>query len=346
MATMPEAEEDEQAGKAAPQASPRQQAAVKSIAPAQPAPMARPVTQAPTQTGMFDRIFGWFKKLGNEPAAAEPAPETKPRERSGARPERRERKPPSSRRLDNRSEPREAREQRNERDKETAKPPRPPRQPKPRAEKQLESEVRPVVDVVDSQTPTEAREPRESRNRRGRGGRGRNREDLPQQAAPSEAAAETTAADYAAPRQYGAVVESAQASKAPAPVAVPVAPAQVAQQSLALETRPVNVANTPAAVLASSATGDQGLQQVESQVASAMENNDPSRSDRPRRRRRPSSTLPASETLLQLVETVPVPVVAVSEPASTAPHPTRRRQRPQTPVSNEPLIQVETGNPQ
>ena len=345
MAVMPEAEDDEQAGKAALQASPRQEAAVKSIAPAQPAPMARPVTQAPAQTGMFDRIVGWLKKLGNEPAVAEPVPETKPRERASARPERRERKTPSSRRPDNRNEPREAREQRTERGSETAKPPRPPRQPKPRVEQPVATEARPVVDAVDNQTPTEAREPRESRSRRGRGGRGRNREDHPQQAASIEAAAETTAADYAAPKPYGAVVESAQASKAPEPVAVLAAPAPVAQQSLALETRPVNAANTPEAVLASSAAGDRGLQQVETQAVSAVENNNPSGSDRPRRRR-PSSAPPASETLLQQVETAPVPVVAASDQASTAPHPTRRRQRPQTPVSNEPLIQVETGNPQ
>jgi ribonuclease E len=290
---------------------------------------------------MFDRIFGWFKKLGNEPAA-EPVPETKPRERPSARPERRERKSPSSRRPDNRNEPREAREQRSEHDKETAKPPRPPRQPKPRAEKPVATEARPVVDAVDSQPPTEAREPR---SRRGRGGRGRNREDRPQQAALVEATAETTVADHAAPRQYGAVIESAQASKAPAPVEVPAAPAPVAQQSLVLETRPVNAANTPEAVLASSAAGDRGLQQVETQAVSAVENSDPSRSVRPRRRR-PSSAPSASETLLQQVETAPVPVVTASEPAGAAPHPTRRRQRPPTPVSDEPLIQVETGNPQ
>jgi ribonuclease E len=365
MATMPET--DEETGTAVAQPVPRMEAAVKSIAPAQRAPTARPTALVPPQSGMFDRIFGWFKKtLADEPAAStEPATETKPRERSAARPERtRDRKPSSARRPEGRNEPREAKEpreprapraDRNDRNGEAAKParaPRPPRQP--RTDRPLEGEARPALEAADSSAaPNDAREPREPRNRRGRGGRGRNREDRPQQDASTDEAQVYTASiptgrttpDSAAPLQFTAIVESAPASRVATPAQT--APAAASQQSLALETRPSPAVNTPQAVLAASQSGDKNLQQVETQSASISDNTDAPRGDRPRRRRRPATTTPASESALQQVETAFAPAVGVSaESASSAPHPTRRRQRPTATVVNEPLIQVETGNPQ
>ena len=97
MATMPEAETTYQTEQAA--APARQEAAVKSIAPPpQPAPAARPAVvpaAAPqAQAGLFDRIFGWFKKRGDEtPAVETPAAEPvaaitrseRPSERRGER---------------------------------------------------------------------------------------------------------------------------------------------------------------------------------------------------------------------------------------------------------------------
>lgn len=378
MATMPETDEDSPTGAAVAQPAPRMEAAVKSIAPAQRAPTARPAALVPPPSGMFDRIFGWFKKtLADEPAAnAQSATETRPRERSTARPERtRDRKPSSARRPDSRNEPRDSKEPResrapradrnNERNGEAAKPartPRPPRQPRTEkaleTDKLLENEARSPLETVGNAVPNETRESREPRNRRGRGGRGRNREDRPQQDAATDAAQIDTASintapvqtdhttpDNAAPQRFSAVVESAPGNRAPTPAQT--APAAATQQSLALETRSSPAVNTPQAVLAASQSSDKNLQQVETQNASISDTADTQRSDRPRRRGRPAATASAGEPALQQVETVFVPAAGISlEPASSATHPTRRRQRPQTAVVNEPLVQIETGSPQ
>lgn len=152
--------------------------------------------------------------------------------------------------------------------------------------------------------------------------------------------------------QYGAIIETARAAPAHAvqPIEVPPAlapqvatPAAPAQHSLALETRAPSGNNTPQAVLAASATTEKTLQQVETQTALPIgDAMDGSRNDRPRRRRRPTTSTPAAETVLQQVETTTMAAPVVSDDTAT-PHPTRRRQRPSSPVVNEPLIQVETG---
>ncbi|MHB8982795.1 Rne/Rng family ribonuclease, partial [Thiobacillus sp.] len=94
MALLPETEAIYQTGQAA--APLRQEAAVKSIPPPQPTAAPRPVVPAsePAPASLFDRIFGWFKKRGDEapaPAAA-PAAEAVPAIVRSERPsERRER---------------------------------------------------------------------------------------------------------------------------------------------------------------------------------------------------------------------------------------------------------------
>ncbi len=346
MAVLPEPEPGEQVAGMPVQPAPRQEAAVKSIAPAQPAPVARPVVEAPPQTGMFSRILGWFKKRSEEPAATEPVVGNKPQARAEARPERRERKPQTSRRQDNRGEPREARNERGietkpERNGEAAKPPRAPRQPKPRVEKVIETETAPAMEPT--VPASEVREPRESRSRRGRGGR-RNREDRPRQetpleTAPSEVLASAATSETAALQSLGVIIEYAGTKAAPAtpPAAAP------AQQSLALETHMVKA--KPEAVLKSLDLANTGLQQIETQTAAQPETQTPSGGDRPRRRR-PSAESLATETALQQVETVAAPVVGTSGEHPAPPHPTRRRQRPQPPVTEEPLVQVETGGTQ
>ena len=366
MATMPESEEDAAAAAAALLPIARLEAAVKSIAPAQRQPTAKPAAVVPPPAGMFDRIFGWFKKtLVDEPepeiGAATSAVEVKPRERSATRNDRpRERKAPAGRRPETREsreakparEPREPREPRAERAADASKPARPPRPTKPpRAEKPLDGEARPIAQAVAPVVPGEAREPR---SRRGRGGRGRNREDRPQQAAAQDTVPIHDSAatlDNGAP-QYGAIVETAHSAPTQAiqPIEVPPAlapqaapPATPAQHSLALESRAAS-GNTPQAILAASATTEKTLQQVETQaVPPSSDAMDGSRSDRPRRRRRPTTSTPAAETVLQQVETTTVAAPIVPEESMSAPHPTRRRQRPPSPVVNEPLIQVETG---
>ena len=356
MATMPESDEETAAAAAALLPIARLEAAVKSIAPAQRQPTARPTAVVPPPAGMFDRIFGWFKKtLVEEPEpAAAPVAEAKPRERSATRSERpRECKAPAGRRPETR-EPREAkparesrepREPRAERpaDAKTARPPRPPKQP--RADKPLDGEVRPATESASSAVPGEAREPR---SRRGRGGRGRNREDRPQHAAAIDAPEgnpSDTPSNGAA--HYSAIVESVHNAPAPTvePVVVPQAgaPAISTQHSLALETRVASSGNTPQAVLAASPSGEKNLQQVETQGTTPHgDATDSSRGERPRRRRRPTSASP-TETILQQVETVAIAVPPTPEESASSPHPTRRRQRPPSTVVNEPLVQVETG---
>jgi ribonuclease E len=346
MAVMPEANEDETPGVAA-QPAPRQEAAVKSIAPAQRQPIARPTAVVPPPGGMFDRIFGWFKKtLSDEPA--EPAPAVAETRERPVRSERPQRSP--TRRNDNR-EPREAREgkpQRETRESNEARPPREPRAerpldsakparaPRPPKPPRIDKPVEPVAATIEPVAA--ANEPREPRNRRGRGGRGRNRDDR-LQAGQSDDNGQLPGIASPAASGFGAIIESARAK----PAAVPVAVAN--QQSLELEPH-VQVAASAAPAVSNPASG---LQQVETQPAAPSESNDGAR-ERPRRRRRPATSAPVGEPVLQQVETVfAAPATAAPDQAEpvesgrTVPHPTRRRQRPQTVVVNEPLIQVETG---
>ncbi|MCA1925523.1 MAG: Rne/Rng family ribonuclease, partial [Thiobacillus sp.] len=367
MATVPETETIYQTAQAA--APARQEAAVKSIAPPpQPAPVAvaQPVVPAaaPSRGSLFDRIFGWFKKRGDETPsepAAEAAVPPLAAVRSDHNGERRERKPSQRR---SRSEGRSSEplgevratdarngEKRNETRASTGrnetrasearepKQPRPPRQPKP---------SRPEADVAQAPravaaAPAESagEEKRESRNRRGRGRRGR-----------GEGRSENGTLGTAVPHAiietagYRAVIEVARpARSAAADQAAP------AQQVLQLETAapvpaptPSVVTATPASVLAQLAAGNSDLQQVETQsAATASATNNDTEPGRPRRRRRPLTRPDTEPVSLQQVETS-VPVANTVEPPASAPapHPTRRRARPQVPPAQEPLIQVET----
>jgi len=354
MATLPETESSYEAAQAAVPARP--EAAVKSIAPPQPAPVARPVVaaQPPMQSGLFNRIFGWFKKLGEEAPAAEATPAAEPvaaitrRERPS---ERRERKPGGQRRGrgEGRGEPRQAEPRPNEARngsepaKESAKPPRAPRQPKPRT---TEVEAAPrAVEAAETPRGSGNEEKREPRSRRGRGNR-RPREDRPGDATASGTGSPHAIVEVAsnqAPAGFHAIIEIAGMSKA-APV--PVAPAQ---QALQLETAaapsiPLSGAVTasPAAILAELATGTANLQQVETQAAAPVAS-ESGEAGRPRRRRRPSvKTEPEAVSLMQVETSTPASVPPVEAAAPAAPHPTRRRTRPQVQQNPEPLVQVET----
>jgi len=103
---------------------PRQEAAVKSIAPPPPAPVSSvpvapagvPVAEAPPASGLFSRIVGWFRKLGEAEDAVEvpSAPVVQSAETSPERRERRERRARSSQRTQR--EGREGRESRESRE--------------------------------------------------------------------------------------------------------------------------------------------------------------------------------------------------------------------------------------
>src|SRR5512139_933951 len=349
MATLPETEAVYQTAQEA--APARQVAAVKSIAPPQPlpAPAARPAVvpaEPLPQGGLFERIFGWFRKRGEEAPAAAPAAEPIPAIARGERPsERRERereRKPGQRRgrgegregrergegREGRGEGRpqearqaEAREPREPRG-EQAKQPRPPRQPKPRPE----AEAAPrVTEAAEAPREPAAEQKREPRSRRGRGNR------RPREARPEGAAAPHAIIEVAG---YRAIIEIARPARAPA------APAP-AQQALQLETtaaaaEPHAVTASPATILAELAAAKAGLQQVETRSAAAVaaEGGEPSR---PRRRRRPVVKAEAEPVSLMQVETT-APVTSTGETAA-APHPTRRRARPQVSETQEPLVQ-------
>ncbi|MEQ1663646.1 MAG: Rne/Rng family ribonuclease [Thiobacillus sp.] len=352
LAIMPEAEQPYQPTQAA--APARQEAAVKSIPPAQPAPTLRPaqVTETAAQSGLFDRIFGWFKKRSDDKPAEVAVGASTSEARPQARPERRDRKPAQRRRNegrgDNGKEPREERqaagrnELREPREPRPAGEPRPPRQPRPpRAKTETDAATR----VADTATPREnterdpaGEEKRESRNRRGRGNR-RPREDreITADAGNAETAVPTNVAPARKP-EFHTVIETAGTQHT--------SPTHT-QQNLPLDA-PGNPARSavvasPSAILASMPNGG-SLQQVETQNAApaTIEPADAGRSSR--RRRRPTTTPDTQAASLTQVETSGTASAVMDTTPSTdsALHPTRRRQRPSIPVVNEPLVQVET----
>ncbi len=350
----------------------RQEAAVKSIAPAQPAPSARPLVSnaAQAQSGLVERIVGWFKKLGDEPATTEvtasatPVPAIVRRDRPS---ERHDRQPSPRRgrgegrggegrsegRNDNRQqEPRQAEPRQKDprpdaANGESAKAARPPRQPKPRPE----VEAAPAVAGL-TEAPREAGSNgnREPRSRRGRGNR-RPREGRPETEGVSGEGAQNATLEATSSNAPAAFLATVEIAGAPKVASAPVQPTQQAFQLEAGHTpphaqtpqaqAPVAVTASPAKVLASTATHKADLQQVETQGAavSPAETGD---SSRPRRRRRPAAKPEAEAVSLMQVETRE-PVTRVSETAAPdAPHPTRRRTRPPVSTPQEPLVQVET----
>ncbi|HSJ81653.1 MAG TPA: Rne/Rng family ribonuclease [Thiobacillus sp.] len=356
LVAMPEPESIYQTAQEA--APARQVAAVKSIAPPpQPAPAARPaIAAAPQpQSGLFGRIFGWFKKQGEEAPAAKAAPEPVPALTRGERPSERrdrDRKPGQRRgRGEGRggegrggeargearpSEPRQAapREGREARGSEQPKQPRPPRQPKPRPEAEIAPQA---AEPVEALREPVSEEKRESRSRRGRGNR-RPREARPEtEAVTGEGTMQVGIDVTAAPAGFHAIIEIAGVPKAPR------APAAPKQQAFELETTAVTA--SPAVVLADLATPTANLQQVETAAAAAAAAAaETHEAGRPRRRRRPVVKAEAEPVSLMQVETTSAPLVATAgEPAAPAtPHPSRRRARPQVTEVQEPLVQVET----
>jgi len=353
MATVPETETVYRTEQAT--APARLEAAVKSIAPPpQPAPVpvaAQPAVPAtaPQPAGLFDRIFGWFKKRGDEtpteavpPAPVPPAAPMRS-ERSGERNgERRERKS-APRRTRGESRPTEGRpvENRNGESRQTETRQTEPRQSEarsetrgernestkpPRQSKQARAEAAPLRrEVVAEPNEAASEDKRESRNRRGRGRRGRG------EAAPHaiiEIAGYRAIVEIARPLQAAAATPVQQTLELAAPAATHPAP------------QPGAVTATPASVLAELGAGNSTLQQIETRGVDTPGTEIQTDPDRPRRRRRPSVRTDVEPVSLMQVETsVAAPAVEVEAPA---PHPTRRRTRPQVTTPQEPLVQVET----
>jgi ribonuclease E len=360
LVALPEAESTYETAQAA--APARQEAAVKSIAPPQPVPTARPVVAAPAeqpQSGLFDRIFGWFKKRADEaPAvaatpAAEPVPAIARSDRPG---ERRERKPGQQRRGrggegrgegrggegregrgEGRGEARQAEPRQNEgRGSEAGKPARPPRQPKPRPEAEAAPRAQ---EPAEAPRDAGSEEKREGRSRRGRGNRRRERPETPAVTGTPMAVIEVAG--------YRAIIEIARKPRPAAPAPVAEAPTQQALQlEAAPSAAPAAVTASPGVILADLATSTANLQQVETQAAAAAGAAEAGDSGRPRRRRRPAAK-PADSGAVSLMQVETSATAAMVEPAApvqtSAPHPTRRRTRPQvSETQQEPLVQVET----
>lgn len=206
----------------------RQEAAVKGITPAQPAPI-RAAAATPS-------IFGRFKSwLGKITAAKEVETEDRPRHRPASNP-RRERNERGGRgNRGGRGERDQAqRSAATENKPQEARPPREPRPPRPEREKP------PVATNAATETVTE-REGQPQRSRRSRGGRGRNRGDRP----PRDPLAQTPLANE------NMASATPEVSAAPAPVVEQiVAPqVQVAAPPVVVETAPVTevIAEAPAA---------------------------------------------------------------------------------------------------
>jgi len=336
----------------------RQEAAVKSIAPPQPVPARALATEAPqAQSGLFERIFGWFKnRVEDTPAteittASTPVPGTTRRDRPGE--PRRDRKPAQRRgRGEGRNgegrngearngearpqdarqaEPRQKATRADPAQTEAPKPARQPRQPKP---PRTEPETAPqAAGLVEPPREAGSEEKREGRSRRGRGNR-RPREarlETPDGSSDgTQNAALESASSMGTATTFGAIIEIAGATQAPPVLHAP------AQQNLELET-----AAPPETATAAASSGRSALQQVETREmpSPGTGNSEPARS---RRRRRPASKPEAEAVSLMQVETTAA-VSSAAEPAETvAPHPTRRRARPAESTPQEPLVQVET----
>lgn len=344
----------------------RQVAAVKSIAPPPqpaPAPVAPSTPAAPAPQGsLFERIFGWFRKRGDDVLApvTEPVVEVAPVLTRSERPsERRERKPGARRTRgegrDNRGT--EAREGRGEgrngearqpdareaRATDSPKPPRAPRQPKPRPEAAAAAprttapaEAAPAAprttapaalaevtqDTAEESTRAAAEEKREPRSRRGRGRRGRG-EGRPEAAGAPHAIIEI--AGYRAVIEIARPVHPEPEAAMPMPVPTPEAPAQHALQ-LDAPAR-TEAEDTPAAPPA----GDLSPAPLAAGAVTASPD-------------AILAELATSDAGLRQVETQAVPPATTEGEAPSRP---RRRRRPVVQAETGPvsLMQVETTAP-
>jgi ribonuclease E len=313
----------------------RQEAAVKGITPAQPAPV---TIEASSSVGLFGRFKSW---LGIVSTPSEPSKESRPNRnkpasshphRSG-RPDRNDRGNRNNRGGRDQRPAQEGREQAN-RDpqnpaKQDARPPREPREPRearpPRPERaerterpeRVERDNKPqAANEVDGNT---SGEPKRSR-RGGRGGRGRG--DRANRPAPAENAELQASNMQAAP-----MMDTAPAPQ-PEIIQAPVTEAFV-------ETRPEPVQQTP----------EQPVPQESVDTAAAEK---PDR--KPRSPRRPKAVKPIVVDLasagLELVETRSSPAPAATAEDKPAPRKAKpaawQKKAAAEKAADEPLVMIET----
>ena len=299
-------------------AAQRPQAAVQGITPAQPAPMR--VVEEPAKPSLLDKFFGLFKSRDEEQPEEKAAPakarsERPRREREGGRQEgrgRRERPEGGKPRRERDEAPRGEKPARQEQQK--AQEPRAERAPRPVAEKPALENKQPTAD--------DAAKAEEGSGRRKRGRRGGQRE---RERREQQAGAQTTETGIAAEAQPQGAVQETVATAA-AHVEQPTAPpvAQAAAQPPA----PPAAEKAPAAPV--SVEPPPAPAPVPAQAALPIM----------------ESVSPASD--LVQIETAPSRGVTAQPEETTQPAP-RRRPRPRevySEASSEPLVQIETQNPQ
>jgi len=360
-------------------AVPRQEAAVKGITPGQPAPIVEsmpkpglPSAAPASRPSIIRKIFGLFKRGQPSVVGAPQQPATRERPQRGERPERGQRRgrpnaPPRRDQRGNESRERPAQlqqagdassENRGQRNQPRGRggEPRPPRdqqrdqlrregsQPRP---PRLERPDPPSAEA--GGTPAQAREhaPRQEgegrgRRRRGRGGRdrfeGRDKQAVTAESAqpmPADAVQNEApyiqrkvpaypSADSAAP---AATAETAAVETETSPTPVISVSTAVIEPPMAVPAMPVPVFETSAQPETSSFATEKVVEITPPAIIAA----------------RPVAFEPIElPPDLELIETDPAKLRAVeSEPA---PPPRPPRVRPQLPpVSNEPLVQIETG---
>ena len=360
----------------------RPQAAVQGIPAGQPAPMRAPeVKQEATAPSIFGRLFGWFKKLGEEektqveapPAVRPPRPAQRQQQNRGRRERSEQPRPPRERTESRPSAP----QQRGEAVAEKQSRPR-AAQPA-RSETATEVRKQPIApgsekDKVES--ATESTEPRSKRSRRGgRRDRGERKPEthLPQAEMDMPSSPETSVAAIAVqaelpiiaahqrepkPEPMPMAAVQLEAATPPQLVAAPSqsalaqpftsapqsAPAQVERP----EKRRARIVETaaPAPLISS------GLQQVETkshaEVAQAQESDEVMKPKAaPRKKETAALPAEATSTGLQQVETqrdkIPSANDRVDETSTARPRPARTP-RPLQPQAEpaEPLVQIET----
>jgi ribonuclease E len=362
--SLAEVQADEEAPQAlTPEVSiPRQEAAVKGITPAQPAPVRTQVHETTEKTSsIIDKIFGWFRR----PATDEAQPQAEPRAPASRRQhtERRHERPESGERRGQRQNRgrrgerqrhaddserngrNEAQESRASRHEDHARPNAGPAQQRPETERGRHRAN--GAEAVVSQGAREEGEGRRRRRRR-RGGERHERQDQTQAAGVRQEVTEAQGAPAATrqpePRRRPerATADEAAAVRSetsPAPANAEVGTVAAEQAKPVVSTPRHEIATVVAASASNTAASTPAPAEEPKPVAVQPT---PAASGNPAPSPLAPPVLPSG---LMQVETDPGKQhsAAESSPAAeTAPVRPRRPRRATAPVSSEPLVQVET----
>jgi ribonuclease E len=360
--------------------APRPEAAVRGITPHQPAPsavkeVAAPVQPQPEAASIITKIVGWFKRRPPDAVATVEPPRAVPhmphRGRRDGRPrdgtpgredKRRERETAGAQRprvegaVQPQGETRREREPMRRRGREE-RPEGRRHEPRPQQPGQQQRQQRPPREEVAAEAPQRSAEqpqqpgPREhgegrGRRRRGRRDRHDHREGAPQRTTPAAPTTETAggdnsavdvapstfAIDTASRVEVAPQIVSAPPEATPAwPESVPASPAPSAPMA---PMHDVELAETTAAAAPTQAVAEEVVREEIPEVVSAPPAKPVLEFDW-------QSDLTQIETDREKLKAAQAKV----QDAQSAEPPRKRERRPPSPVSDEPLVQVETGKP-